>query len=119
MKTNFYFKSYPWPFGEIIRRAALHRVPTSMCDCASSPWPLECPDNGEGVVDNGDTSSNGDGNDDVDGTVGDGEGADATNRGGDVIGGSTCLAWDGMLATTSIGEVIGVGVGVGTVIFST
>jgi len=96
----------------------MHGVPSSMYDCASCPWPLECPDNGEGV-DNGDTSGNGDGTNDVDDTVGDGEGANATNRDGVVTGGSTCLAWDGMLAATSIGEVIGARVGVGTITFST
>jgi len=74
-----------------------------MCDSTSHPWTVQCPDNGDGVDD---TSGNGDGTDDVEGTVGDGVGADATiGDGEDVTGGRTCLAWDGMLVVTSIGEV--------------
>jgi len=73
-------------------------------DCSSPPWLIDCPDNGEGPH-NGGTIDNGDGIDDVDGIVGDGEGVDAINGDGEyVIGGSTCLDVEGMLAVTSNGK---------------
>jgi len=139
IQTTFYFNSYRWPLGEIIGRATLHGVPSSIYDCVWHSWPLQCHDNGKGV-DNGNTSGNGDGTDDVEGTVGDGE--EAINRDEeDVTGGNTCFSWEGKLTITSnkedvvvgttppnwvgiftlVGdrEVIGVGVRLGIVILST
>ena len=99
------FNSHPWPLGEIIGRVASNGVPSWMSDCSSPPWPID----GEGP-DNGGTLGNGDGTNDVYGTVGDGVSADATNGDGeDVTRGSTCLDVEGMLAATSNGGDVVVG----------
>ena len=79
--------------------------------CAPSPIAqsliLEGTDSGEGV-DNGVTLGNGD--DDVEGPVPDGEGVDATTGvGEDVVGEMSLLDWDGMFVVLGHGKDVAAG----------
>ena len=70
---------------------------------------LEGIDSGEGV-DNGVTLGNGDGTDDVEGSVSDGKGTDATTGvGEDVVGEMSLIDWEGMFAVLGHGKDAAVG----------